>query len=55
MNRYLIRNEQGWLKIIYGDYIKACKQSKNGEKVKTIPDHITDDDIWYGRVTFDNI
>ena len=42
MNRYLLRTENGWLRIIY-------------DKVKTIPDHITDDDIWYGRVSFDDI
>ena len=55
MNRYLLRTENGWLRIIYGNYLKACRETKKGDKVKTIPDHITDDDIWYGRVSFDDI
>ena len=55
MNRYLVKTKAGWLKIVYGSYIKARMKAGKGNEIKTIPDHIKEDDIWYGRVSFDDL
>ena len=55
MNRYLIITDAGFPKIIYGSWLKACAKCKDGFKVKVIPKSISDDDIIYGRVTYDDI
>ena len=55
MERHLLRTKDGWLMIINGSYKNASKLAVNGSEIKTIPDHITDDDIWYGRVSFNDL
>lgn len=55
MERHLLRTQDGWLMIINGSYKNASKLAVNGSEIKTIPDHITDDDIWYGRVGFNDL
>lgn len=55
MNRYLVKSQGGWLRIFYGSYLNACKHAGKGCEIKTIPDNIKEDDIWYGRVSFDDL
>lgn len=55
MNRYLLKTQDGFLRIFYGSYLKAVKNAGKGAQIKIIPAHIKEDDIWYGRVRFDDL
>lgn len=55
MERYLIYNTCGNLKIVYGNFFLACLLRKKNTPIKLIPPHVSDDDIIYGRVKFEKL